>query len=134
MAGLTKAGGPGEVSVGLVPLPIADATGGLPNTIDANTIDANTIDDDMTGFFLSTLWSDGLMAACHRAFDTRDDGAQLTDHAGSGDGRTLRMVGSRREERGAVGVEAPRSPLGPSRTRRTRRWRNLLPRRQLPRC
>ena len=84
VAGLTKAGGPGEVSVGLVPLPIADATDGLPNTID----------DDMTGFFLSTLWSDGLMAACHRAFDTRDDGAQLTDHAGSGDGRTLGWSGA----------------------------------------
>jgi starch synthase len=72
VAGLAKAGGPGEVSVGLVPLPIADATGGL----------ANTIDDGMTGFLLSTLWSDGLMAACHRTFDTRDDGAELTDIRG----------------------------------------------------
>lgn len=27
-------------------------------------------------------WADGLMAACHRAFDTREDGALLTDMRG----------------------------------------------------
>jgi starch synthase len=50
-------------------LPIAHATGGL----------ADTIDDGTTGFLFSTLSSDALMAACHRAFDAYDDEAQFTD-------------------------------------------------------
>jgi starch synthase len=50
-------------------LPIAHATGGL----------ADTIDDGMTGFLFSTLSSDGLMQACHRAFDAYQDEAQLAD-------------------------------------------------------
>jgi starch synthase len=50
-------------------LPIAHATGGL----------ADTIDDGMTGFLFSNLSSDGLMAACHRAFDAFDDEDQLAD-------------------------------------------------------
>jgi len=48
-------------------LPIAHATGGL----------ADTIDDGTTGFLFSTLSSDGLMEACHRAFDAYDDEGQL---------------------------------------------------------
>ncbi len=50
-------------------LPIAHATGGL----------ADTIDDGTTGFLFSTLSSDGLMAACHRAFDAYDNQDQFTD-------------------------------------------------------
>jgi starch synthase len=48
-------------------LPIAHATGGL----------ADTIDDGTTGFLFSTLSPDGLMEACHRAFDAFDDEGQL---------------------------------------------------------
>ena len=50
-------------------LPVAHATGGL----------ADTIDDGATGFLFSTLSSDGLMQACHRAFDTYQDDAQLDE-------------------------------------------------------
>ena len=50
-------------------LPIAHATGGL----------ADTIDDGTTGFLFSDPSSDGLMEACHRAFDAYDDEAQLAD-------------------------------------------------------
>ena len=50
-------------------LPIAHATGGL----------ADTIADGTTGFLFSTLSPDGLMAACHRAFDTFGDAAQLEE-------------------------------------------------------
>jgi starch synthase len=50
-------------------LPIAHATGGL----------ADTIDDGTTGFLFSQLSSDGLMQACHRAFDAYQDEAQLDD-------------------------------------------------------
>jgi starch synthase len=50
-------------------LPIAHATGGL----------ADTIDDGTTGFLFSTLSSDGLMAACHRAFETYEDDVHLAD-------------------------------------------------------
>ena len=50
-------------------LPIAHATGGL----------ADTIDDGTTGFLFSTLSPDGLMAACHRAFDAFGDEAQLQE-------------------------------------------------------
>jgi starch synthase len=50
-------------------LPIAHATGGL----------ADTIDDGTTGFLFSTLSSEGLMSACHRAFDAYDDEDQLAD-------------------------------------------------------
>lgn len=50
-------------------LPIAHATGGL----------ADTIDDGTTGFLFSDLSSDGLMEACHRAFDAFDDEEQLSD-------------------------------------------------------
>jgi starch synthase len=50
-------------------LPIAHATGGL----------ADTIDDGTTGFLFSTLTSDGLMEACHRAFDAYEDDAQLDE-------------------------------------------------------
>ena len=52
-------------------LPIAHATGGL----------ADTIDDGTTGFLFSTLSSDGLMEACHRAFDAYEDEAQLAECA-----------------------------------------------------
>jgi starch synthase len=48
-------------------LPIAHATGGL----------ADTIADGTTGFLFSTLSPEGLMAACHRAFDAFEDEAQL---------------------------------------------------------
>lgn len=48
-------------------LPIAHATGGL----------ADTIDDGATGFLFNSLTSDGLMAACQRAFDTFEDDGQL---------------------------------------------------------
>jgi starch synthase len=44
-------------------LPIAHATGGL----------ADTIADGTTGFLFSTHSSDGLMEACHRAFDAYQD-------------------------------------------------------------
>ncbi len=50
-------------------LPIAHATGGL----------ADTIADGTTGFLFSTHSPDGLMEACHRAFDTYQDEAQLGD-------------------------------------------------------
>jgi starch synthase len=50
-------------------LPIAHATGGL----------ADTIDDGTTGFLFSTLSSDGLMGACHRAFDAFEDDDQLAE-------------------------------------------------------
>jgi starch synthase len=50
-------------------LPIAHATGGL----------ADTIDDGTTGFLFSTLSSDGLMSACHRAFDAFEDEAVLDE-------------------------------------------------------
>lgn len=50
-------------------LPIAHATGGL----------ADTIDDGTTGFLFSTLSPDGLMAACHRAFDAFENEAQLEE-------------------------------------------------------
>jgi starch synthase len=50
-------------------LPIAHATGGL----------ADTIDDGTTGFLFSELSSEGLMQACHRAFDAYQDEAQFTD-------------------------------------------------------
>jgi starch synthase len=45
------------------------ATGGL----------ADTIADGTTGFLFSTHSSDGLMEACHRAFDAYQDEAQLDD-------------------------------------------------------
>jgi starch synthase len=50
-------------------LPIAHATGGL----------ADTIDDGMTGFLFSNLSPNGLMAACHRAFDTYEDNDLLAE-------------------------------------------------------
>jgi starch synthase len=50
-------------------LPIGHATGGL----------ADTIEDGTTGFLFSTLSPDGLMTACHRAFDAFHDGGQLQD-------------------------------------------------------
>jgi starch synthase len=50
-------------------LPIAHATGGL----------ADTIDDGTTGFLFSDHSSDGLMAACHRAFDAYGDDAHLAE-------------------------------------------------------
>jgi starch synthase len=50
-------------------LPIAHATGGL----------ADTINDGTTGFLFSTLSPDGLMAACHRAFDAFGDEAQFQE-------------------------------------------------------
>jgi starch synthase len=50
-------------------LPIAHATGGL----------ADTIDDGTTGFLFSTLTPEGLIEACHRAFDTFHDDDQLAD-------------------------------------------------------
>ena len=50
-------------------LPIAHATGGL----------ADTIADGTTGFLFSTHSLDGLMGACHRAFDAYQDEAQLED-------------------------------------------------------
>lgn len=50
-------------------LPIAHATGGL----------ADTIADGTTGFLFSTHSPDGLMGACHRAFDAYQDEAQLGD-------------------------------------------------------
>nr|WP_294545316.1 glycogen synthase GlgA [uncultured Rhodopila sp.] len=50
-------------------LPIAHATGGL----------ADTIADGTTGFLFSTLSPDGLMAACHRAFDAFGDAARLEE-------------------------------------------------------
>lgn len=50
-------------------LPIAHATGGL----------ADTIDDGTTGFLFSTLTPDGLMAACHRAFETYEDDDHLAE-------------------------------------------------------
>src|SRR3954451_1482933 len=50
-------------------LPIAHATGGL----------ADTIDDGTTGFLFSELSPDGLMQACHRAFDAYQDEAQLDE-------------------------------------------------------
>jgi starch synthase len=50
-------------------LPIAHATGGL----------ADTIDDGTTGFLFADHSSDGLMAACHRAFDAYEDDAQFAD-------------------------------------------------------
>ena len=40
---------------------------------------ADTIDDGTTGFLFSTLSSDGLMEACHRAFDAYDDAGQLSE-------------------------------------------------------
>jgi starch synthase len=46
-------------------LPIAHATGGL----------ADTINDGTTGFSFSTSSPDGLMEACHRAFDAYGDEA-----------------------------------------------------------
>ena len=48
-------------------LPIAHATGGL----------TDTIDDGTTGFLFTTMTPAGLMAACHRAFDTFEDAALL---------------------------------------------------------
>ena len=48
-------------------LPIAHATGGL----------TDTIDDGMTGFLFSALTPEGLMTACHRAFDVYADKTQL---------------------------------------------------------
>src|SRR3954451_4304818 len=50
-------------------LPIAHATGGL----------ADTIDDDTTGFLFSTPTPEGLMSACHRAFDAYENEAQLAE-------------------------------------------------------
>jgi len=50
-------------------LPIAHATGGL----------VDTIDDGTTGFLFSNLSSDGLMEACHRAFDAYEDEERLAD-------------------------------------------------------
>jgi starch synthase len=50
-------------------LPIAHATGGL----------ADTIDDGATGFLFSDHSLDGLMTACHRAFDAYQDEGQLAD-------------------------------------------------------
>jgi starch synthase len=50
-------------------LPIAHATGGL----------ADTIDDGATGFLFSDHSSDGLMAACYRAFDAYEDAGQFAD-------------------------------------------------------
>jgi starch synthase len=50
-------------------LPIAHATGGL----------ADTIDDGMTGFLFSNLSPNGLMSACHRAFETYEDNDLLAE-------------------------------------------------------
>ncbi|MFL5257352.1 MAG: glycogen synthase GlgA [Rhodopila sp.] len=50
-------------------LPIAHATGGL----------ADTIDDGTTGFLFSMPTPEGLMSACHRAFDAFENEAQLAE-------------------------------------------------------
>lgn len=65
-------------------LPIAHATGGL----------ADTIDDGTTGFLFSTLSADGLMAACHRAFDAYDNEGQLAEMRRAAMGRCFSWAGA----------------------------------------
>jgi hypothetical protein len=68
-------------------LPIAHATGGL----------ADTIDDGTTGFLFSDLTSDGLMSACHRAFDAYEDSAQLADMRRAAMARSFGWAGAAAE-------------------------------------
>ena len=68
-------------------LPIAHATGGL----------ADTIADGTTGFLFSTLSPDGLMAACHRAFDTFGDAAQLEEMRRAAMARSFGWAGAAAE-------------------------------------
>jgi starch synthase len=68
-------------------LPIAHATGGL----------ADTIADGTTGFLFSTLSPDGLMAACHRAFDAFVDEAQLQEMRRAAMARSFGWAGAAAE-------------------------------------
>jgi starch synthase len=65
-------------------LPIAHATGGL----------ADTIDDGATGFLFETHSADGLMQACHRAFDAYQDNAQMGDMRRAAMGRPFGWSGA----------------------------------------
>jgi starch synthase len=68
-------------------LPIAHATGGL----------ADTIDDGTTGFLFSNLSSDGLMSACHRAFDTYEDDDLLAEMRRAAMARSFGWAGAAAE-------------------------------------
>ncbi len=68
-------------------LPIAHATGGL----------ADTIDDGTTGFLFSNLSPDGLMSACHRAFDTYADDALLAEMRRTAMARSFGWAGAAAE-------------------------------------
>ncbi len=90
-------------------LPIAHATGGL----------ADTIDDGTTGFLFSTLSSEGLMAACHRAFDAFGHEAQMQDMRRAAMARCFGWAGAAaeydalyRRMLGRPPVPAPRPPRG----------------------
>ena len=91
-------------------LPIAHATGGL----------ADTIDDGTTGFLFSTLTPEGLMEACHRAFDAYEDDVQLAEMRRAAMARSFGWAGAAAEYealyRRLIGPRA-----APTRTRAVRR-------------
>jgi len=68
-------------------LPIAHATGGL----------ADTIDDGTTGFLFRTPTPEGLMSACHRAFDTFENEGQLAEMRRAAMARSFGWAGAAAE-------------------------------------
>jgi starch synthase len=84
-------------------LPIAHATGGL----------ADTIDDGSTGFLFSNLSAEGLMGACHRAFETYEDTTQLAAMRRTAMARSFGWAGAAADYealyRRLIGVGAVRS-------------------------
>ena len=92
-------------------LPIAHATGGL----------ADTIDDGMTGFLFSDLSSDGLMEACHRAFDAFDDEDQLADMRRAAMARCFGWSGAAAQYEALYRRLTGRPPAATTRLRRTKR-------------
>ena len=68
-------------------LPIAHATGGL----------ADTIDDGTTGFLFRALTPEGLMSACHRAFETFEDELQLAEMRRAAMARSFDWAGAASE-------------------------------------
>jgi starch synthase len=92
-------------------LPIAHATGGL----------ADTIDDGTTGFLFSDLSSDGLMEACHRAFDAFDDEDQLAEMRRAAMGRRFGWAGAAAQYEALYRRLTGRSPAAAPRARSIKR-------------
>ena len=94
-------------------LPIAHATGGL----------ADTIADGTTGFLFATPSSDALIAACHRAFETFDDEAQLAEMRRAAMARCFSWSGAAAEYetlyRRLIGPRTFTTPARPAATARS---------------